>query len=361
VSMMVQARGLRVAQGGAVILEIEDLKVEPGETLAVIGPNGAGKSTLLKALALLQRPTGGEILLDGVPVNYRGSLLPYRRRLALVMQQPLLRDVSTFENVATGLRFRGTPRREARERVEHWLGRMGIAHLAPRRASTLSGGEAQRASLARALVLNPDLMLLDEPFADLDPPTRDGLLSELKPILRDAGATTIFVTHDRDEALRLGDRLAVLIRGRLRQAGLPHEVLAHPENAEVASFVGTQTILPGVVVGEHLGVLEVQVAPEKRISAVGEASVGSRVLVCLRPEEVTLFDPSQLGQGSARNRFLGTVMEVADIGLYLKISLDAGFPLVVYATRASVSEMGIASGGRVAATFKATAVHLIHL
>ncbi|MDP2662406.1 MAG: ATP-binding cassette domain-containing protein, partial [Dehalococcoidia bacterium] len=215
--MMVQARGLRVAQGGAAILEIEDLKVDPGETLAVIGPNGAGKSTFLKALALLQRPTGGEILLDGVSVNYRASLLPYRRRLALVMQQPLLRDVSTFENVATGLRFRRTPRREARERAEHWLGRMGIGHLAGRRAATLSGGEAQRASLARALVLNPDLLLLDEPFADLDPPTRDSLLFELRPILREAGATTIFVTPDRDEALRLGDRLAVLIRGRLCQ------------------------------------------------------------------------------------------------------------------------------------------------
>ncbi|MDP2662562.1 MAG: ABC transporter ATP-binding protein, partial [Dehalococcoidia bacterium] len=235
------------------------------------------------------------------------------------------------------------------------------AHLAGRRAATLSGGEAQRASQARALVLNPDHLLLDEPFADLDPPTRDSLLFELRPILREAGATTIFVTHDRDEALRLGDRLAVLIRGRLCQVGLPHEVMARPGNAEVASFVGTQTILPGVVVEQYLGVLAVEVAPEKRISAVGEAAVGSRVLVCLRPEEVTLFDPSQLGQSSARNRFGGTVTEVADMGLYLKVSLDAGFPLVVYATRASVSEMGIAAGKRVAATFKATAVHLIHL
>lgn len=358
-SALVELKDVLVSRNTRTILDVPDLAVARGETLAVIGPNGAGKSTLLKVLALLEKPARGQVLLEGLAINYRGSLLPYRRRLALVMQQPLLRDTSTFENVATGLRFRWAPRRETRQRVERWLDRLGIAHLAYRHARTLSGGEAQRASLARALILEPHLLLLDEPFADLDPPTRDSLMSELRPILRETGATTVFVTHDRDEALRLGDRLAVFMGGRLLQTGRPQEVLARPASLEIASFVGTETVLPGVVKGERQGVLEVEVAPGQRVAAVGQQLVGSQVLVCLRPEEVTLLEPQPVGHSSARNHFVGTVQEVADLGLYFRVSLDCGFPLVAYATRVSISEMGISAGQPVIASFKATAVHLI--
>lgn len=358
-SIRIELKDVRVAHDGKVILDISDLAVDRGETLAVIGPNGAGKSTLLKVLALLQRPLGGQVILEGQAVGYDASLLQYRRRLALVMQQPLLRDTSTFENVATGLRFRWTPRRDARKRVQRWLERLGIAHLAQRRACTLSGGEAQRASLARALVLDPDLLLLDEPFADLDPPTREGLMSELKPILRETGTTTVFVTHDRDEALRLGDRLAVLMGGRVLQTGRPQEVMARPASQEVAAFVGTETVLPGVVTAEHEGLLEVEVAAGQVVAAVGQAPLGSRVLVCLRPEEITLLEPHQERHSSARNHFAGIVREVADLGLYVRVSLDCGFPVVAYATRISVSEMGIKTGHGMVASFKATAVHLI--
>ncbi len=358
-STSVQLRELEVVQGGSIILDIPELTVGGGDILAVIGPNGAGKSTLLRVLALLQRPSKGQVLLDGRAVDYRRSLLPYRRRLALVMQQPLLRDASTFENVATGLRFRWAPGREIRARAGHWLERLGIAHLAARHARTLSGGEAQRASLARALVLEPDLLLLDEPFADLDPPTREGLMAELKPILRETRTTTVFVTHDRDEALRLGARLAVMMRGRILQVGRPQEVLGRPIDQEVAAFVGVETVLPGTVQEERQGLLGVEVVPGKRVAAVGNIAVGSPVLLCLRPEEVTLLEPGEAGHSSARNRFLCVVQEVADLGPYLRVSLDCGFPLVAYATRVSVSEMEIAVGRLVAASFKATAVHLI--
>lgn len=358
-SPLLELRDLQVAQDGRLLLDIPSLAVERGETLAVIGPNGAGKSTLLKVLALLQRPSRGRLLLEGQDVFGRGSLLPYRRRLALVMQQPLLRDASTFENVATGLRFRWTPREEARKRVEHWLGSLGIGHLALRPARTLSGGEAQRVSLARALVLEPDLLLLDEPFADLDPPTREGLIGDLKPILRETGTTTIFVTHDREEALRLGGRLAVMMQGRILQLGRPQEVLARPASQEVASFVGTETVLPGRVMREAQGLLEVEVAMDKRVAAVGQWPVGSQVLVCLRPEEITLLELAPGGLSSARNRFLGVVTEVTDLGPYLRVSLDCGFPLVAYATKVSAAEMGLGAGQAVVASFKATAVHLI--
>ncbi|MDP2726391.1 MAG: ABC transporter ATP-binding protein [Dehalococcoidia bacterium] len=358
-STLVQLNDVQVSQDGRLIIDISELAVEKGEILVIIGPNGVGKSTLLRVLSLLQKPSRGQVLLEGQAINHRRKLLSYRRRLALVMQQPLLRDVSTFDNVATGLRFRWTSKQEIRNKVEHWLSCLGISHLAARHASTLSGGEAQRASLARALVLEPDLLLLDEPFADLDPPTREGLMAELKPILRETGTTTVFVTHDRDEALRLGDRLAVMIHGRIIQVGRPQEVLARPASQEVAAFVGTATVLSGVVVEERQGLLAVEVATDKRVAAVGQVPVGSRVLVCLRPEEVTLLKATQAGLSSARNHFPGVVQEVTDLGYFLRVSLDCGFPLVAYATRVSVSEMGITVGQPIVASFKATAVHLI--
>lgn len=358
-SALLELRVLLVILNGKPALDIRSLVVEKGETLAVIGPNGAGKSTLLKVLALLQKPSQGQLLLDGKPVRFRGNLLSQRRRLALVMQQPFLRDTTTFENVATGLRFRRVLGSEVRRRVEDWLGRLGIGHLAARHAHTLSGGEAQRASLARALVLQPDLLLLDEPFADLDPPTREELMSEIRSILHETGTTAVFVTHDRDEALRLGDRLAVMMDGRVLQEGRPQEVLARPASQEVAAFVGTETVLPGIVTNEQQGLLDVEVAPGKHVAAVGRSTIGSRVLVCLRPEEVTLLEPHQEGHSSARNHFLGTVLEVSDLGLFLRVTLDCGFPIVAYATRLSVSEMAIALGQPLVASFKATAVHLI--
>jgi tungstate transport system ATP-binding protein len=219
------------------VLDVAELVVRRGEILAVIGPNGAGKSTLATVLALLERPDRGELRFDGRVVDWRRDALEIRRRLAMVFQEPLLFDTSVFENVATGLRLRGVPRAEVRPRVEGWLDRLRIADLAPRPARTLSGGEAQRTSLARALVLEPELLLLDEPFSALDPPTREDLIEDLVPLLREHGTAAVLVTHDHDEAFELGDRVAVLLDGRLAQVGPPADVLERPASLEVASFL----------------------------------------------------------------------------------------------------------------------------
>jgi tungstate transport system ATP-binding protein len=354
-----EVKGLQVAYDGRLVLDVPHLAIERGETLTLIGPNGSGKSTLLRVLALLQRPAKGEVFLDGERVDYRTNLLAYRRRLALVMQQPLLRHASTFENVATGLRFRWAARREVVERVNHWLSRLGIAHLAGHNARTLSGGEAQRVSLARALALGPELLLLDEPFADLDTPTREGLLSELRPLLRESRTTTLFVTHDRNEALRLADRMAVMMGGRIHQIGPCREVFSRPVSQEVAAFIGTETIVPGRVVGESQGLLEVEVAPGRKVVALGSYPQGREVLVCIRPEDITLVRQGAAEQTSARNRIPGRVTGVEDLGSFCRVSLDCGFPLVSYATRASVSELSLAESQSLLASFKATAVHII--
>ncbi len=233
---LVDIRDLLVLRGDHPALQLDHLRISLGEVLAIVGPNGAGKSTLLLTLARLLKPKRGEILFNNQPVS-AGSDTAYRRRIALVMQDPLLFDTSVFENVASGLKFRGLPGSEIQQKVPLWLERLGVAHLSKRRAGQLSGGEAQRVSLARALVLEPELLLLDEPFSALDPPTRSRILDDLKQLLAEVHTTTVFVTHDLPEAKLLAGRMAVIIGNRLRQVGRSESVFAHPADNDVAQFL----------------------------------------------------------------------------------------------------------------------------
>ena len=232
---LLHIRDLRVERGGKTVLTIDELSIEKGEVLAVVGPNGAGKSTLLLTLARLLRPKHGKISFNGEQDSAESDTA-YRRRIALVLQDPLLFDASVFDNVASGLRFRGIEKTKIRPRVEMWLERLGISDLEKRRAIELSGGEAQRVSLARALVLEPELLLLDEPFAALDPPTHKRLLAELAALLNETKTTTVFITHDLQEAIHLSQRMAVILNGELRQAGAPDEILRASSDPEIIAF-----------------------------------------------------------------------------------------------------------------------------
>lgn len=363
---VIEIRDLAIHREGRAILAVERLEIARGETLAVIGPNGAGKSTLLLALAGLLPPEGGQFLFHGQPTRPWAELA-YRRRIALVLQEPLLLDASVADNVAAGLRFRGLPRGEVQSRVAEWLERLGIAHLRQRPAHKLSGGEAQRASLARALALHPELLLLDEPFSALDAPTRARLLDDFQALLRATHTTTVMVTHDLDEALRLGDRAAVILAGRLHQAGPPEEVFTMPADAEVAAFVGVETLIPGRVSAAREG-LALVAAHGFQLEALGEIEPGRSVWLCLRPEDVTLWKAlpptitsrgGEMEAGSARNRLAGTILRLTPQGPLVRVTLDCGFPLVSLVTRTSAQEMDLAEGQRVTATFKASAAHLI--
>ncbi len=233
---LVEIRDLLVRRGEHRALQLDHLAIGTGEVLAVVGPNGAGKSTLLLTLARLLKPERGEISFNNLPAA-AVSDTDYRRQIALVMQDPLLFDASVFENVASGLKFRGIAKDEIHRKVPVWLERLGVGHLAKRRAGQLSGGEAQRVNLARALVLEPRLLLLDEPFSALDPPTRSRLLDDLRALLEETATTTVFVTHDLPEAARLAGQMAVIIANRLRQVGPPSAVFAAPADDDVAGFV----------------------------------------------------------------------------------------------------------------------------
>jgi tungstate transport system ATP-binding protein len=233
---LITIRDLRVRRGTSPVLHVETLEIARGEVLAVVGPNGAGKTTLLMALAHLLGPQEGQMEFLGEPVLAWGNLR-HRRKIALVFQNPLLLDMSVFDNVALGLRFRRIPEPVVRARVQSWLHRLRIDGLARRRASQLSGGEGQRVSLARAFVLEPELLLLDEPFLALDPPARAKLVRDLAGILQSGNRTALLVTHNLAEAAKISSRVAVIVGGRLRQVGTARQIMAHPADRHVASFL----------------------------------------------------------------------------------------------------------------------------
>jgi tungstate transport system ATP-binding protein len=235
-SELVEISNLLVRRGGRNVLEVPSLEIRKSEVLALIGPNGSGKSTLLLVLASLLKPESGEILFDDRPLS-RWKALDYRRRISFVFQTPLLLDMPVAENVALGLKFRGLQRDKIKQRVGYWLKQLGIESLANRRAGELSGGEAQRVSLARAFVLDPELILLDEPFSALDPPAHSKLLGDLAALLVVDHRTAIIVTHNLEDASQLGERVAVLVGGRLRQVGNPGQIKAKPADEEVAAFL----------------------------------------------------------------------------------------------------------------------------
>jgi tungstate transport system ATP-binding protein len=339
------------------VLQVDTLGIQEGEVLAVIGPNGAGKSTLLLVLAGLIYPDQGTVYFHGKSLDHENELL-YRRRLALVLQEPLLLHLSVFDNVAAGLKFRGVPRAEIKLRVDEWLERLDISHLHNRPAHRLSGGEAQRTSLARAFAIQPEILMLDEPFSSLDAPTRSRLLQDLHALLSQTTITTVFVTHDLDEALLLGDRVAVILGGVLRQFGRPQDVFTAPTDADVAAFVGVETVIAGVVIKSQDGQVTVD-SNGLNLEAVGDVPVGTRVLFCLRPEDITLSIAAGDTITSARNHLQGRITRITPNGPLVRVFVDCGLPIVALITRGSANEMKLLVGQSVTVTFKATAVHLI--
>ena len=354
---VLEIKNLRVNRGREFNLSIDHLDLMKGEVLAIIGPNGSGKSTFLLAISKLMILESGSIRFEGQPLNQIKDL-NYRRKIAIVLQEPLLLDNSVYNNISTGLRFRGISKLEQNIRTKEWLSRLKIEHLEDRPASQLSSGQAQRVSLARAMVLKPTLLLLDEPFRALDTPTRIALIEDLRTVLSDTATTTIFITHDQEQALSIGDRVAVFLDGRLRQVGSPHSVFSTPIDNEVADFLGVENVLPGIVVHSENGKMTVNVRG-KQLEAIGRIETGREILFCLRPEDITILRTPDRPLSSARNHLAVRVTSITQQGPLLQIAIDCGFPLRVLITRASAQDLEIDLGMKVSAVFKASAIHLI--
>ncbi|CAA9566444.1 MAG: hypothetical protein AVDCRST_MAG73-4174 [uncultured Thermomicrobiales bacterium] len=352
-------RGVVVRRDGRVTLDVPALTVEAGETLTLVGPNGAGKSTLLLVAALLRRPDAGDVRIAG-SLATRRTERALRRRVALVWQDPLLFSTGVLANAASGLRFRGVGRREAERRAMAWLERFGVGALGERPARGLSGGEARRVALARAFAVEPDLLLLDEPFAALDAPSRAELGPELAAHLRVTGTAAVLVGHDPAEALALGDRLGVVLAGRLAQIGPPAGVLARPASAAVARLLGIANVLPGRVVGTEgpllvvdLGGSTVRVRPPEP-AAGWEAgvtlAVGAARVAASAPERPIPAGWNALA-GVVANRAL------TPDGVRLTVALPGGVRLVAALADSPTGSLTV--GAPVVAAFPPEAAHPI--
>jgi tungstate transport system ATP-binding protein len=349
-------RNLLVRHGDNTALQLSSLQIGSGEVLALLGPNGAGKTTLLRAMGLLQSPDTGKIYFKGMETG-PSNALAIRRRIANVFQQPLLLNATVYRNAALGLTLRSLSSREIQMRLSPWLKRLGIAHLSQRSARTLSGGEAQRASLARALVLEPELLLLDEPFSALDAASRQALLRDFQRIVKETKITTVFVTHDSHEAYALADRVAVLKQGRLLQLGTRDEVFLSPATEAVAEIVGIENRLSGFV--QNVNGEDAEIAVDGAIIyARGEFNIGEGVIVCVRADEIALEAIDLIA--IKRNRLTGKIFE-ASLGMsHHRIALDCGsFHLNALVERKKSLERILSNGDHVTATFSPEAVHVI--
>ena len=355
---VLEARGLQVVRGGRTLAAADDLRLQAGSVHVLLGANGAGKSTLLKALNGLEVGTG-ELVFQGGAVATTADRLALRRRTAAVFQRAYLLNTSVRGNVESGLRLRRLPRAAARERAAAALELLGIAHLSDRKPGHLSGGEAQRVSIARALAVDPAVLFLDEPLASLDPPTRRSLTADLLRIFGESAMAVVWVTHDRDEALAVGDTVSFLEEGRIVQSGAALDVFAHPVSTSFADFLGLDTYLQGVVVGQNDGPLLLDLG-DGVVLACGEAPDGPAV-ACLPPEDVVLFSaPPAAHSASLRNVLPGKVIAARAAGRLLHVTVVAGgLEVAALVTRAAYDDLGLAIGGSVYAAFKAAAVHPI--
>jgi len=357
---VLELQNIIVEYDGRTVLDVPHLDIRRGEILTLLGENGSGKTTLLRLLGLLIQPRRGRVIFGGEQIDYSNvrQLLEQRRRMAAVMQEPLLCRMSVRRNVALGLRFRGLKKTDIEERVEVWLDRLQIAHLAERPASKLSGGEAQRTSLARAMALNPEIVCLDEPFAALDAPTRQTQLQEFQAVLADSGVTAVFATHDRGEAVALGDRIAVLVNGCLAQVGSTEKIFTYPETVEVARFVGVETLLPGRVTEMNNGTATVD-CRELVVDTNTKCEVGDDVYVAIRSDTIHIQGAHEVETGGSFNSVSGRVTRMVPAETHYRIELDCGPLVVAVVSRTRIRELGLHIGSRVYVTFPSSAVHLI--
>ena len=338
----VELRGLRKQFGGGVVaLDRLELDVASGEFVSLLGPSGCGKTTALRIVAGFETPDEGEVLVDGVDVL---GLPASRRNMGMVFQSySLFPNMTAKANVAYPLRIRRRPKAERESRATDLLGMVGLARQVDRYPHQLSGGQQQRVALARALAHEPAVLLLDEPLSALDAKVRVQLREEVRRIQLELGITTIYVTHDQEEALSISDRVAVLSEGRAEQVGTPAEIYNRPRTPFVASFVGTVNQIEAVVVSAAEGTVR---CGDRVLAVDGDISgrvEGSEMAVYLRPEDVGLV----ANETPERDTSPGKVRSLTFLGPVTRVGLDCGLGQLVADVSSDVAlHLGI--GDRVA-------------
>ncbi|MDE2399207.1 MAG: ABC transporter ATP-binding protein [Burkholderiales bacterium] len=317
---IVQLKGVQKTYDGEhLVVKDLNLDIAEGEFLTLLGPSGSGKTTTLMMLAGFETATHGEIFLDGKPIN---RLAPEARNIGMVFQSyALFPHMSVAENVGFPLSVRGVARSETGERVERILALVGLKGFGERRPAQLSGGQQQRVAVARALVFEPKLVLMDEPLSALDKQLREQMQYEIKQLHHRLGVTVVYVTHDQAEALTMSDRVAVFNAGVIQQLDTPEGLYEHPTNAFVASFIGENNKLGGTVDSNDGAWCQVRLADGSKVGAkaVAAGGAGSRTLLSLRPERV-LMRPEESGCDVAAD---ARIKDVTYLGDHLRLRVVA--------------------------------------
>jgi molybdopterin-binding protein len=347
---MIEVKNLCVDLGEFVLEDIS-LDIEEGEYFIILGPTGAGKTVLLESIAGLYPIKSGEIWLRGKEVT---TVEPEKRRISIVYQDHVLfPHLSVRDNLLFGLRMHKAKADAEKDRLNWVAELLGIGGLLHRRPDTLSGGEKQKVALGRAIITQPELLLVDEPLSALDPETRESVQQELRQLHRALGITILHVTHDFEEAIALGSRIAVIGEGHLMQVGTPEEVFRRPNSEFVARFAMTRNIFVGRAERKSSGDTVFKVDGTEFIIAYDAEGTHH---ASIRPEDILIS--SEPIRSSARNCFPGTITNVVDKGSTLYVTVNIPPELSCLVTRHSFEEMGLHEGKRVYITFKASSIHL---
>ncbi|MFN8439419.1 MAG: ABC transporter ATP-binding protein [Caldilineaceae bacterium] len=301
------------ANASAPAVDNFNLHVAKGEFISFLGPSGCGKTTTLRMVAGFETPTSGQIIMAGQEITQQR---PNQRSIGMVFQSyALFPNMTVADNIGFGLKVAGKPANEIKQRVSEMLALIKLEQLSGRYPYQMSGGQQQRVALARALAIRPQLLLLDEPLSALDAKIRVSLRNEIRAIQRQLGITTIYVTHDQEEALSLSDRVVVMSNGRMEQVGTPFEIYNFPQTSFVASFVGTLNTLKAQVIDGSKGLVEVN----GQKMNVGKTIIGGSTQVALRPEQLRLSRTT-----SDENELRGTVETINFLGSIVRIDIKIG-------------------------------------
>jgi tungstate transport system ATP-binding protein len=360
-------------------LKIDYLSVEENKILVLIGTNGSGKSTIIRLINLLEEPDSGIIIFNGINIlGEKVDRIKIRKLMSVVFQEPLLFSTSVYNNILMGLNIRKIKLQQRKEIFNYLIKKLKLEKLLGRNPKSLSGGEQQRVALARALILEPKIMLLDEPLANIDPVSREELRMDIFDILKSMGKSTVYVTHDRNEAMIIADDIAVINEGKVEQFGQKDEVFRRPVSNFVAKFVGVETLVEATVLECKDSVCRVTVKVNsngqntdiadsadyrngKNIEffVVADAKSGDKVTLAIRPEDVILYSVEiSFEMSSAMNSFRGIITDIQDVGIFKKVEIDCGFKLVSFVTQNSIERLELAAGKIINASVKASSVHL---
>ncbi len=345
---IIRLRRIKLSRGNFE-LDIDDFSIKKGEIFCILGENGSGKTTFLSILSLLVKPDSGEILMMGKRVE---GIKEGRNNVTMVFQRPVLFSGSVYENLLLPIKWQ--KRKLESKKIEFLMEKFGIHGIKQKKAKEISGGEAQRVCLVRALLLNPKILILDEPFSSIDPVSSHDIISEVVGIAKREGMTIIFSTHDPEESVH-AERIGIMDQGKIVQVGNFKDIFYKPLNEKVAKILGSVNIIIGEIKEwrDGVGIVKCNGGEIEVLTNIREGEVA----LYLRPENVLIS--KETPHTSARNNFKCKVRGIFDKGKGIEIILDCGFPLISFITRPSFESLNLKIGDLIFASFKASSVHIV--